>query len=268
MTVLDGEIFANAPLALVAAEVRYPTVSDRPFGMAVHRQLRDALGPEWVIQNDTEQHFEAGVGPDGPKATVRSESVGRITSRQRTKIITVRPESFVIEVADYLMFADFRDLVARVASAVEQVLRPDGISRVGLRYIDEVSVPEAPPQWENWLHPTLMAPNLPAGGAVSQWTGAVQYQLNSDRLLVFRYGPVAGPVVSPTGPLRRPRVPSGPIFMLDFDSSWQPEDIPEFRSDKIVGAIEQLREPVRGLFESVLLPAVIEVFRTVHHEDS
>lgn len=257
----SGEIFPNAPLALVAAEVRYPAVAEGALGMAIHRRIRDALGADWVIHNDTTQTLEAGVGAAGPQASLRSETVGRITSRKRTRIITARPENFTVEVVDYVRFADFRDLLERASAAVESVLRPDGISRVGLRYIDEITVPESRPQWSRWLDSSLMAPALPPELTPTEWTGAVQYQVAPDQSLVFRYGPSAGPIVSPAGPLRRPRVPDGPIFMLDFDSSWQPSDIPAFTADRIIEATDRLRSPLRALFDSLLKPSLLEVFR-------
>ena len=140
-TMKSGEVFPNAPLALAAVEVRFPPVSDRSLGIAVHRQIREHLGTDWIIQNDTSQIFEAGLGPGGPQSSLRSETIVRISSRSKTKIITVRPDNFTIEVADYLHYADFRGLLSTVAAAVERVLQPDGVSRIGLRYIDEISVP-------------------------------------------------------------------------------------------------------------------------------
>lgn len=257
----DREVFPNAPLALVAAEVRYPAVAERPIGMLVQRGIRDELGSDWVIHNDTTQTFEAGVSETGPQASLRSETIRRITSRLRTKIITVQESNFTIEVADYVNFEHFRDLVGRVSEAVEKWVEPDGILRVGLRYIDEITVPEPTPDWARWLDPALLAPTLPSGNPPRKWTGAVQYQVAGGQVLVLRYGPSENPVVSPVGPLRRPRVPEGPIFMLDFDSSWQPDDIPEFRADRIVTIAQRLHSPLRGLFDSLIQPRLLEFFR-------
>lgn len=259
--VKSSEAFPNAPLALVAAEVRYPEVAEQSLGMPVQLRIRDKLGGDWVIHNETAQTFEAGVSAAGPQASLRRETVRRITSRQRTKVITVGPYNFVVEVSDYVHFADFRELLQRASKVVESVLSPSGILRVGLRYINEIAVPEMSPDWDRWLDASLMAPTLPSGTTPSTWTGAVQYQVAPGQLLVFRYGPSPGPVVSPTGPLRRPRVPEGPIFMLDFDSSWQPRNIPEFTADLIVGMTDRLHSPLRDLFDSFVKPQLLDVFR-------
>lgn len=257
----SGEIYPNAPIALVAAEIRFPPVTDRPLAMPVHRQIREQLGTDWVIQNDMTHLFEAGLGPDGPKASVRSEPAIRIASRRRTRIITVGPEAVVLEVSDYRGFDDFKQLVGDVSAAVERILKPDGIARMGLRYVDEVTVPDPEPAWEQWVHASLQAPYAGDGLQASRWTGVVQYEIAPERILVFRYGPSAGPVVAANGPLRRDRVPSGELFMLDFDSSWQPTEIPEFRSTTVVETAALLREPIRTMFDALVTPSLLEVFR-------
>lgn len=260
LVVTSGEVYPNAPLALVAAEIRFPPVSERELGMPVQKLIRDQLGSNWVIQNDSTQTFQAQVGPAGPKASLTHETTPRITSRKRTKTVTVRPGSLTIEVTDYKHFAEFRALLERAASATESVIHPDGIIRAGLRYIDEISVPISPPNWRQWLDESLFPP-AKEDLVPSQWTGTVQYNVDVDQLLVFRYGPSQGPVVSSTPHLRRPRLPTGPVFMLDFDSSWQPSDIPEFSALEIVSAADRLRSPLRGLFDSLVKPELLEVFR-------
>ncbi len=261
LSMATGEVFPSAPLALVAAEVRYPPVSDASLTMPVYRRLRDALGDDWVIHNATTQTFEAGVDAAGPRASLRSETYSRVTSRSRTRIVTAKPDNFTVEVVDYLRFPDFLDLLVLAAQAVGTVLRPDGIVRVGLRYINEIVVPEENPQWGDWLDTSLVAPELPSRLTLTDWVGTAHYQVADEQFLVLRYGPSAGPVVAVDGPLRRGRVSEGPIFLLDFDSFWQPDTIPEFTSDRICGVVSTLHRPLRGLFDSLCKPGLIDVFR-------
>jgi uncharacterized protein (TIGR04255 family) len=256
-----SEIFPNAPLALVVTEVRYPPVSEGALTMPVYRRVRDRLGEGWVIHNATTRTIEAGMDAAGPLASVRSEKFSRITSRERTRIVTVKPENFTVEVVDYLGFPDFRELLVLAAEAVADVLRPDGIVRVGIRYINEVSVPGPSPQWRTWLDSSLIPPDLPSEFMLTEWTGTAHYQVAPEQSLVLRYGPSPGPVVSSEGPLRRIRVPQGPVFMLDFDSFWQPDNIPEFTDNRISEVADSLHRPLRGLFQSLCKPSLIDVFR-------
>ena len=49
--------------------------------------------------------------------------------------------------------------------------------------------------------------------------------------------------------------------MLDFDSSWQPIDIPKFKASEIAKVADRLHVPLRGLFDSLIQPRLLEVFR-------
>ncbi|MCA1703936.1 MAG: TIGR04255 family protein, partial [Actinobacteria bacterium] len=148
--------------------------------------------------------------------------------------------------------------------AVERILEPDGIARLGIRYIDEIRVPqsEISNPWDGWIDNSLLAPT--AEGLVARaWASAVQYETGDDRRLVLRYGPADGPVVDPSGPLKRPNVPpSGPVFILDFDSFWQPTDIPAFSAADLAASCDDLRAPVRTLFDQLISQRLIdEVFK-------
>ncbi len=49
--------------------------------------------------------------------------------------------------------------------------------------------------------------------------------------------------------------------MLDFDSSWQPSEIPTFTAECIVTAADRLRAPLRGLFDSLIKPDLLQPTR-------
>jgi uncharacterized protein (TIGR04255 family) len=68
--------------------------------------------------------------------------------------------------------------------------------------------------------------------------------------------------VNPDGPLRRPgERPSGPYFLLDFDSFWQPSRIPTWANDEVTQAADELRRPVRALFDELITAHLVsEVF--------
>ena len=73
--------------------------------------------------------------------------------------------------------------------------------------------------------------------------------------------------VSPTGPLARPRVPKGPIFVLDFDSSWRSSDTPHFTADRIVEVADCLHRPLRSLFDRLITPQLLAIFRQEPQND-
>lgn len=258
------EVWPNAPLALVAVEARFPAADTGPLRMPLFRALRDRLGAGWVIEGATQQSVDVAIGAAGVQHNMAVENLHRIMARDRTRAVTVRPESIVIESTRYQGYPAFRSLLSETFAAVQAELRPDGVTRLGLRYIDEISAPllDGPHPWDDWLDPSLLSPR--ADGLIPQgWASAVQYETAKDQHLVLRYGTNDGPAVSPTSGLTRVSpAPTGPVFALDFDSFWQPSDIPAFSSPELVEACDRLHHPVRRLFDALISPRLIdEVFR-------
>jgi uncharacterized protein (TIGR04255 family) len=265
ISVTQPEVWPNAPLALVAMEARFPAASDAPLRPPVYRSLRDLLGSEWVIEGAKQQTVQVAFGTQVPPASaVRVEDLSRLTVRDRTRAVTVRAESLTVEATRYEGYASFRGLLERAFEAVERVMQPDGVTRLGLRYIDEIRVPglTEPAEWDEWVDASLLAPRTDSLGART-WTGAVQYDTGIDRSLVLRYGPTDAPIVDPSGPLKRVRIPPpGPVFVLDFDSYWQPADIPAFTASELIVACDALRAPIRSLFDRLTsMRLVDEVFK-------
>jgi uncharacterized protein (TIGR04255 family) len=257
------EIYPNAPLALVAVEVRFPEAPvERPLPMTVQRAFRDLLGEGWVIESHKVQQFEVALGPGVPGGqSVQRIVVPTFTVRDRTLSVALTDSSLTVETTNYRHYLDFRAVLERVFAAAAELLRPDGVARVGIRYIDEIRVPgvdaTGPSGWRDWLDPSLLPPKLDAmvdeQHEPTGWDGAVQYRTGPDRSLVLRYGARQGYVVQPRGSLNRLAAPpAGPLFVLDFDSFWEPADIPEFDPVALIDTCDALRDPVRTLFDLVI----------------
>lgn len=260
----------NAPLALVVLEARFPPVGG-PLRPPVFRAIRDAVSPNWVIEGAKHQIVQFGLGAGGVVApSVQTEDVSRITTRDRTSTVTVRAESVTVETTRYSGYESFRELLGTTLGSVQHVLQPDGVVRLGMRYVNEVRVPDGPSpnRWIGWITNSLLAPAV-TGLEPSTWASAVQYNLDGGRILALRYGPTDGPVVDPSGPVRRVPPPApGPVFLLDFDSYWQPFDIPAFAADTLLTTCDLLRDPVRRLLDGLVTDRLVnEVFRGRNDHD-
>ena len=172
-----------------------------------------------------------------------------------------------VETTRYANWPQFRSTLETAITATEKLLRPAGVTRTGVRYIDEVRVPGAEgADWGAWLASSVLPPGykimVDSGWLPTNWTGAAQYKIGEEHHLVLRYGPQAahpGFIVNPDGPLRRPRPrPKGAFFLLDFDASWQPAVVPRWDSETILETCDQLRHSVRELFDGVLTERLVE----------
>lgn len=259
----------NAPVSLVVVEVRFAGGADGPaMPMASQRAFRDLLGKDWVVQSTGWRGVELTIGPVAAASQAIS-SVIRYTVRDRTLDVAVTNETLTVETTSYRNYPTFREVVRHAAEAAAEVLQPDGIARIGMRYIDELRVPGAtkddPTIWQEWVDPELLAPKMRsmtgAGYQPGYWECVSQYAVGADMNLVLRYGPRPGPVNFPQPPLRRP-VPAdpGPWFSLDFDATWDPPGIPSFEPQLILDTCDSLHTPIRTLFDSLITERLLVEF--------
>ena len=255
--------FPNPPLVLTVLEIRYPELSEG-FGESEWRQMAEAMRDRLPLaESGLEQQVNVFVGGPAPAPpSVQSRTFRRFSARDRTTALLVKPDALVIETTAYAGWAEsFQPLVAEVVHAMERISQPNGVLRIGLRYIDEVRVPgieSAPGDWRGYIDEHLLAPAdsefIPAGLRPSEWLGLVQYQTAPDSMLTVRYGPQSGYAVDPAGPTRRrdPH-PPGLFFLLDSDSYWHDEtEVPEFTADWICERCDLLHQPVSEFFRIVV----------------
>ena len=271
LTIIGHEQYPNAPLAFAAVEVRFPAEDSAALTPFAQRAFRDELGDEWVIEQMTKREVSISVTSGEPASqSLRTQNVPRFTVRDRTSAIVVTPSSVSIETTRYLGWPDFRGTVDAALRATSKLVGPEGVSRLGLRYVNEVRAPGAGPKaqdWAPWVSPGVLAPGIDfmvkSGWPPVNWTGAAQFSVGQDMQLVARYGPRPSYAVNPVGPLRRIDPPQdGPLFVLDFDGFWEPANIPHFEPDELLEKCDRLREPIWALFGQMITDRLVdEVFK-------
>jgi uncharacterized protein (TIGR04255 family) len=200
------------------------------------------------------------VGATGPMAQQAIRQ--RFMPRDRLMSVTVGRDAVVLETTAYETWTDFRDLFAEVLSALADSQRPDGYLRLGLRYIDEIRVPEEIPtvaDWRGWVADALVEPfTIDDTASPTSATIALQYGEYPGYQTLFKAAPFAsGRTVQDEGPLLVPfATPDGPYYLLDTDSSWfDPQSaVPEFDVVAMTEMFNNLHAPCKRLFERSLGP--------------
>ena len=273
----QSPIYPNAPLAMVAVEVRFP---EQPDG--VGRRARDAIRAAVreslpLVENITQEEIQVALGAPIP-ASVQRRTFPRFVTRDRTTALVVNESTMILETTQYSGYAGFRPLIETVLDAVARTTQPDGVLRVGLRYIDEIRVPSIknlPGDWSGYIDSHLLAAVdpafLPSELTPRTWQGLVQYSTGPDCTLTLRYGPGEGYAIDPRGATRRKDPPApGPFFLLDSDSFWSANaEVPEFSAPRIAAIFDQLHAPVRELFKVAVTDGLRdEVFSQRRDEES
>ena len=257
---MNEEIYPNAPIVLMVAEIKHTEHGqlDEKQSRTISEAVRETLP---LREEDTEQNITFTGITDGtqPPVQVTQTKVLRWSSRDRRTILTVKPDTISVDTTQYHRYTNIRELLGRALAALADATSLDGVTRIGLRYIDEIRVPSEDdsglPEWGEWVDGSLLGPHgIDLGHGLSPATneGTSVFAGDDATRLVLRYGAQDAYVVGSTLQLRRPLPSPGPLFKLDIDSYWQPEDVPEFNPDVILAMADRLHEPVRSMFEGLI----------------
>lgn len=218
----DREVFPESPLALVAAEIRFSDsarLRQQPTLDAITIALEDLFPyAEPLQQTDLNFNSAAGAAPQ-----VQQRTGVMLKNASKTESLSLASSALTYETTAYATFHDLLNAVTAACSALVEVNVRPAIERIGLRYIDEVRVPEPVTdgrQWARWINARLIEHLSvgPGDAPVTLTQGVTTYDLGSQNRLNFRFAALnQGPVVMPQHliPRREPQV--GPFFVLDID---------------------------------------------------
>lgn len=252
------EIYPNAPLKLVAVELRHP-LSGAFTKSSLLADLAELLGPDLPIIDPLEPAFQIAVGPglhqSGPAGGPGSGF--RFSSRDRTLAVTVASNRLLIETTAYRCWEVLREVVAKALDAVGNRLGAiSGFERLGMRYINEIRTgPDADvARWARYIQPDFL-PFPPLAAPYRPIQGQVLLQIVTGELqqAVVRYGTAEGNIVG-SGLLRLPSGPGeGPFFFIDIDSySERGEMLQPFDQQDALETLNGLHAPVREIFERAI----------------
>ncbi len=252
--------YRNAPLELVILQVTHPAAPSLSRGeeAGLKAALLKVLPlSERGVINSVEF---AVSGTQSSGSQVRSEPVVRFTTRDKRLGVTFNPNSITIETTKYDTWGDLLQLAHTVLSARMDIAPVDGVERIGLRYIDEVRVPDQTPDWSTWVNSKLAPPILDESGQnlrVQQQQATIQYATDVPNVLVtLRYGAVVAATSVGATVLARPDAhPVGPFFLIDSDAGWTPgpgEEIPALDPSEVLGKADVMHRFVKQLFEASL----------------
>lgn len=215
----NREVFPKAPLALVAAEIRF-TDAARLRQQQTKDEIAIALEERFPFAEQL-QPFEVNLSP-GALPQIQQRIGVVLKNASSTETVTIMSESLTYETTGYTHFDDLLDAVTAACDAVVAAKVQPAMRRLGLRYIDEIRVPEPIDdvrQWATWIDSRLVG-HLeigPDGVPATTLQSLSTYTLGGGNGLNVRYAALPqGSVVVPQF-LKRPAIESGPVFVLDFD---------------------------------------------------
>lgn len=249
--------YSNAPLRLVvfAAELRPVALLGETATLdEVHARLRDDL----PIREDVTNAFVPG--PDGELVPANG---ARFVDRGQHRAVIITPSRIASDTTQYSTFSEFAGFLSRVLDAVAAVAAGRACRRLGLRYVDEIRIPDTEPgnveQWQGWVDDSLfptVALRDRADNSRREIAGVVDDTSANGFGVRFTWHTGNGHAVQPIGPLIVPDAsPPGPYLALDTDSYWEAQpgtDVVGLGDPALLERVHQLHEPIQNYFEMTL----------------
>ena len=258
----EHEVFPNAPLVYVACEIRFPLVPSLR-GDATLDLLVQAFADQLPIPTVTTMDW----ADDDPAVGDWPERLFRFLSRDRTTSVAVTRTSLSVETTSYTEWKDFRSLVMHAMRVVRSCANVAGVERVGLRYIDEIRVPDPVPDaagWGGWVNDEVLRHlNATTDMSPTAFTTATSYGSGNNHMLV-RFAALNGDGVVSDEPLQRLSVsPNGPFFVIDVDSfqDTSGEAMLDFAAEHVASVLDELHEPIGVLFQRTITDRARNLFR-------
>ena len=202
--------------------------------------------------SETEFEIQGNIELGSQKSTINQRTIGvKLSSKDQSKVILARIRSVgFAELAPYSGWANFIASAKQNFSTWQKSIGNQKISRIGLRYINRIDIPNngtgiIPAEY------VTMHPPKPGIGLINQidfYTMQVQMPLGVDNLHVtVNTATIASPV------------PAANSLLLDLDL-YTTVDIPR-REDHLWERVEGMRTQKNATFEACITDASRELFR-------
>jgi uncharacterized protein (TIGR04255 family) len=244
----SGEYFPNAPIRLVSFELRFP-ITRRVATRAVWDAFEEVFAADLprvellVRENDETQ---LPLSPNDP--------VLRRTTAERDRAVTLKYGALTVETTSYESYDKLRMCIKAATKALESIPTAPSITRLGLRYINEIQVPGLRGMvrdWAPYINPSLLAPveAPPKGFSVGYVRGHLGFHsVGGDEHAYATYGRLSQSSLEPDGVLQLP-VLEGPCFLLDIDSSRGSVRRPVAASrSEVLSVVDELHDAVEAVF--------------------
>jgi uncharacterized protein (TIGR04255 family) len=137
----------------VAIEARYPDVA--PLSEGEQGEMKRLLAAYFPLPQPIQMRTITAT--TGGPPTITEQAVPRFAARDQTTAVTVGPQAIVVETTKHQTFEHLAELLRIAVDARQRVAPVDGLLRLGLRYVDEIRVPDlcaGPAGWREWVHPS------------------------------------------------------------------------------------------------------------------
>ena len=242
----------RAPLARVIAQARFPPILSirDPDKVAV---LQEALRETYPNLSQDQVHSIELTGGQSPN--VRQVLIWRLADRDKDAPwrVSLGVDFVALETSSYKSRDDFLSRLRAVVAAVEQALKPASASRLGLRYIDQLT-DEAVDRVDELIHAEVLGiigptrnPQSALGKSVIHLMTEAQFLAQDGARVQGRWGQLPENVTYDPDALKPISKPSWVLDLDMFTTESQP-----FASEELLTTATGFAECLHWLFRQMV----------------
>lgn len=241
--------YRNPPIEEAVVEFRFVPGQEWdltiPGKLHEHSDIKSRYPGKPRTQKSLEAAFQAGPGQP-PNLAVR-EGVARIqlVDNEGKHLISLGSDVLSANtLRPYDSWEQFRPRIAVALGAYSQVAQPTGISRVGVRYINKIVLPEKEVNLGTYFRYALPSvPELPSN--IAGFLNRVEYIYDDGMKLLLTQAMVDAPE-------------GQSAFVVDLDVLWESAEAKNV--DRIMELVDDLHEREGEAFEAIITDAARELF--------
>lgn len=260
----DRTLLVRPPLELAILEVRF-RAEGADVAPEVALQARDrlaGLGHSYARMEEAQEgRIEIQMQPGAaPMSQVHQVARGwQLHATDGTGHITLLPGSVALQTTRYERWSrTLKPVLEALMTVTEELLAPALVERIGLRYVDRFTDPEAqtPASWRERIHPDLLGAVLhPVFG---------QHVRGAQQQLELSLGPAQGALLR-HGPFLDLAVSGAISYLVDIDV--YDAEASGFRSADLVTRAEVLNRTAASLFQATVTPDYLRTLQRAQDDD-
>lgn len=262
----NAEVFGNPPVVAVVAEIRF-TDAPRLRQQDTLDAVAIALERRFPATEPLTGMNLANAGPGVPPRVEPRQGI-LLRNTDSTESLTLTAATLTYETTSYAGLDAVETAIADACRALAVAQVASGLQRIGLRYIDEIRVPQPPADargWTRWIDGSLLGPlavtpdHVPSRGI----QGLAAFDLGGRAGLNVQWAAFQdGSTPLPQHLRRRPFQP-GPFFALDLDGFYEfgDDEFVRLDGDVVTDILVRLHAPIGSAFQRAITDDARTLFR-------
>ena len=225
--------------------------------LTVPGKLQVELGEDYTGKTKIQKSVQFGVNVEGQESSSLELGEGlakvQLFSKDEKRMVGVGPAVLSVHTFRPYQASDdpnasgwreFKKRISKVLDAYWEVMKPKGVSRVGIRYINYITIPSKRVRIEDYLACALpVVHDLP--NEINRFTSRVEYVYSDEERLILSHATME-------------QHSKTLDFLLDLDVIWQNDS--SIKREEALEVAERLRTREREAFEIAITDRARELF--------